>query len=111
MKHNAQCNVEFEQGVAEQKNWTIYEDVGREGDLGLSQVKEVGNLSESCISQKKLEVKLETAVNNISEKDSRVFLVLQKTCILIWEEKENGNVVNNGLFKDRNNYNIFETMP
>lgn len=43
----------------------------RGGDLGLSQVKEVGNLSESCISQKKrLEVKLETAVNSISEKDS-----------------------------------------
>ena len=38
----------------------------RGGDLGLSQVKEVGNLSESCISQKKrLEVKLETAVNSI----------------------------------------------
>lgn len=40
------------------------------GDLGFSQ--EVGNLSESCISQKKrLEVKLETAVNSISEKNSR----------------------------------------
>lgn len=57
----------------------------RGGDLGLSQVKEVGNLSESCISQKKrLEVKLETAVNSISEKDSGGGgLVLQKACLLI----------------------------
>lgn len=44
------------------------------GDLGFSQQKEVGNLSESCISQKKrLEVKLETAVNSISEKNSRAW--------------------------------------
>lgn len=70
MKYNVQCNREFQQGAAEQ-NSTVYEDVDRGGDLELSQVKDVGNLSESCISEKeKLEVKLETAVNSISEKDS-----------------------------------------
>jgi len=85
--------------------------VDRGGDLGLSQVTEVGNLSESCISQKKkLEVKLETAVNSISEKDSRGFLVLQKACLLIRGEKENGNVVKYGVSKDRKNYSMFKTM-
>lgn len=64
MKHNAQCNTEFKQVAIEQKSWTVYEDGDRGGDLGLSQVKEVGNISEAWISQKKgLEVKLETAVN------------------------------------------------
>lgn len=75
----------------------------RGGDLGLSQVKEVGNLSESCISQKKrLEVKLETAVNSISEKDSGGGggVGVAKGMPPHLREK-NGNVVKYGLFKDR----------
>lgn len=59
--------MEFKQDVAEYKSWAVYGDMDREGVLGLSQEKEVGNLSESCISQKKrLEVKLEAAVDSIS---------------------------------------------
>lgn len=47
------------------------------GDLEFSQEKGVGNLSESCIIQKmRLEVKPETAVNRISEKNSRACFVL-----------------------------------
>lgn len=86
-------------------------------DLGLSQEKGVGKLSESCISQKmRLEVKLETAVNSISEKNSRacfVFfpLVLQKSHNLLCRGKglqgeRNGNVVKYGLLKDRKNCSI-----
>lgn len=65
------------------------------GDLGLSQEKEVGNLSESCISQKKrLEVKLETDVKSISEKNFRacsfISLVLQKSHNLLCGGKEMG---------------------
>lgn len=72
------------------------------GDLGLSQVKEVGNLSESCISQKKrLEVKLETAVNSISEKDSGGGRVGVAKGMPPHLREENGNVVKYGLFKDR----------
>lgn len=56
----------------------------RGGDLELSQVKDVGNLSESCISQKKrLKVKLETVVNSFSEKDSGFSFWRAKPCLLI----------------------------
>lgn len=96
MKLSAQCKVKFKQGVAEQKKGAVYEHVDGGGDLGLSQEKGLGNLSESCISQKmRLEVKLETAVKSISEKNSRacfVFfpLVLQKPHNLLCRGKETG---------------------
>lgn len=74
------------------------------GDLGLSQEKEVGNLSEICISQKKrLEVKLETAVNSVSEKNSRAWgffaLVLQKKHNLLCGGKEMGMPSSMGCLK------------
>lgn len=86
------------------------------GDLGLSQEKEVGNLSESCISQKKrLEVKLETDVNSISEKNFRAcsfffFFGVAKVTQPPFGGKRNGNAVKHGLLKDRKNYSTFKTM-
>lgn len=83
------------------------------GDLGLGQEKEVGNLSESCISQKKrLEVKLETAVNSISEKNSMLFFSfgVAKVTQPPLQGERNGNVVKYGLLKDRKNYSMFKTM-
>lgn len=115
MKLSAQRKVKFKQGVAEQKKWAVYEDVDGGGDLGLSQEKEVGNLSEICISQKKrLEVKLETAVNSVSEKNSRAwgffcFGVAKETQPSLWGQR-NGNVVKYGLLKDRKNYSMFKTI-
>lgn len=57
--------MEFKQSVAEYKSWAVYGDMDREAVLELSQEKEVGNLSESC-QKKRLEVKLEAAVDSIS---------------------------------------------
>lgn len=98
------CKVKFKQGVAEQKKWAVYEDVDGGGDLWVSQEKKVGNLSESCISQKKrIEVKLETAVDSNSEKNSRACflfpLVLQKTHNLPCRGKEMGMLSSMGYLK------------
>lgn len=114
MKLSTWCKVTFKQGVAEQKKWAVYEDVDEGGDLWVSQEKKIGNLSESYISQKKrIEVKLETAVDSNSEKNSRACflfpLVLQDTQPPLQGER-NGNVVKYGLLKDRKNYSMFKTM-